>query len=93
LQKDFVFAACISTRFSTELLKTFTQNLYFSRGWAMEWFRKCVAAFSTIFFGSDREFSVPKKNLSRGPCACGGCAGSYALAIVSYVAAKCSVPK
>jgi hypothetical protein len=62
LPLDFVFHAAISTRFSTELLKTFTENLYFSVRSAMDWFQKCLATFSAIFIGPDPEFSFPKRN-------------------------------
>jgi hypothetical protein len=58
LLDDLVFHAAISTRFSTELLKTFTQILYFSDRSTLKWFQKCPAAF----FGADREFSFPKRN-------------------------------
>jgi hypothetical protein len=62
LLDDLVFQAAISTRFSTELLKTFTQILYFSVRPAMEWFPKCLATFSAILSGPDREFPFPKRN-------------------------------
>jgi hopanoid biosynthesis associated protein HpnK len=62
LQNDFVFRASISTRFSTVLLKTFTNYLYFLCDSAMEWFQKCPAALSAIFFGRDHEFSFPIGN-------------------------------
>jgi chitin disaccharide deacetylase len=62
LQKDFVFCASISTRFSTELLKTFTNYLYFLCDSALEWFQKCPTALPTIFLGPDREFSFPKRS-------------------------------
>jgi chitin disaccharide deacetylase len=63
LQNEFVFRAFISTRFSTELLKTFTKILYFLCGLAMECFQKCAAAFPAVFFRRDREFSCPKRSL------------------------------
>jgi len=51
LLDDFVFHAAISTRFSTELLKTFTQDLYFPVRSALEWFQKCVARiFRKLFW-------------------------------------------
>jgi hypothetical protein len=62
LLDDFVFRAAISTRFSTELLKTFTQILYFSDRSTLKWFQKCLAAFSANHSGADREFSFPKRN-------------------------------
>jgi len=62
LLDDFVFHAAISTRFSTELLKTFTQNLYFPVRSALEWFPKCLATFSANYFRLDRQNSFPKRN-------------------------------
>jgi hypothetical protein len=62
LLDDFVFHAAISTRFSTELLKTFTQDLYFPVRSALEWFQKCLVAFSANYFGPNRQFSFPKRN-------------------------------
>jgi len=44
LLAKFNFAAAFSTRFSTELLKTFTKYSSFLSGLLFEWFQKCVAA-------------------------------------------------
>jgi hypothetical protein len=93
LLEDFVFGAAISTRFSTELLKTFTQNLTSLRSSAMEWFQKCIAAFSTIFFGPDHEFSFPRRNFPHRIRLRASCECSSALAIIGFVAAKCPEPK
>jgi hypothetical protein len=62
LLDDLVFHAAISTWFSTELLKTFTQILYFSDRSTLKWFQKCLAAFFANYSGADREFSFPKRN-------------------------------
>jgi hypothetical protein len=64
LLDDLIPAASFSTRFSTELLKTFAQYLNFLRRAAMEWFQKCVSGIPFLFIARGWEFIFPKKNLS-----------------------------
>jgi hypothetical protein len=93
LQNDFVFLAFISTRFSTELLKTFTRNLYFPRRSATEWFQKCLPTFPQSFLAVTASFLSQKEIALRVARTGDSCARSRALAIISCGAAKCSGPK
>jgi hypothetical protein len=92
LQKDFVSRASISTRFSTELLKTFAQNLYFLKRWAAERFQKCLAAFSPFFFGNEPR-PWTKKKFSRAARQLAACMCLCTLAIRRRAAAKYPGPK
>jgi hypothetical protein len=93
LLDDFVFRAAISTRFSTELLKTFTQILYFSVRSAMDWFQKCLGTFSAKNCGSDREFSFPKRNFPASHAPLRQLRFFAQACYHSQAAAKCTGPK
>jgi hypothetical protein len=61
LLDDFILREVFSTRFSTELLKTFTEHSYFLRCLLFEWFQKCVRSVLILFlFG---EMSVNSENI------------------------------
>jgi len=49
LLDDFILREVFSTRFSTELLKTFTEHSYFLRCLLFEWFQKCVRSVLILF--------------------------------------------
>jgi hypothetical protein len=82
LLDDFVFHGAISTRFSTELLKTFTQILCFPVREAMDWFQKCLAKFPQSFSGLTASFLSQKVIFPHRMRLRASCSPSRRLAII-----------